>query len=371
MKNNIPEELLKERKIPREVDVRGHYFRDQTAIIHSMPFRRLKHKTQVFFSPTNDHVCTRIEHVLHVATIAATICKGLNKHGSGNWELDFELAYAIGLGHDLGHAPFGHAGEVALSKCLGKPFIHEINSLRVVDVLSAHGEGLNLTYAVRDGIICHNGENFEKSLEPASIPNILEEIVDRKIKPSTIEGCIVRFADKIAYLGRDVEDAILAKIILEDDVPEKVRNILGKKNGEIINTLVIDLINSTLEKNILSFSDEKFEIINELKNFNYNKIYKDEELLDYINFVENILVRIFEYLKTLFCKHGFDFEAYKNEHIEFAQSFGRYLEKMEKIYHHEKNVPNQILSDYISGMTDAYAIEVMKMISLPKPIKFL
>ena len=144
----------------------GNISATRTKIIHSLPFRRLKHKTQVFFAPDNDHICTRIEHVLHVATIAAAICRGLNQ--SGNWQLDQDLAYAVGLGHDIGHAPFGHEGERALAACIApRPFLHEVNSYRVVEHLANYGEGLNLTYAVKDGILCHCGEDFTtKELRP-------------------------------------------------------------------------------------------------------------------------------------------------------------------------------------------------------------
>ena len=148
------EDALRGRQRPRREDGRGPYYRDTTAIIHSSPFRRLKHKTQVFFAPSNDHICTRMEHVLHVASIASSICRTLG--------LDTEMAWAIGMGHDLGHTPFGHVGERIISRMaeergLGK-FEHEVNSLRVVDFLANGGNGLNLTYAVRDGIVCHNGE---------------------------------------------------------------------------------------------------------------------------------------------------------------------------------------------------------------------
>ena len=166
------------RSVPRDYGVRGDFFRDQTAIIHSRAFRRLKHKTQVFFAPENDHVCTRMEHVLHVATVAATICKGLKKHG---WEVDPELATAIGFGHDLGHAPFGHAGETALSRLLGDhgPFLHEINGYRVAEVLADYGKGLNLTYAVLDGIACHNGEKFERVVRPEPSAKDFDLVSDR------------------------------------------------------------------------------------------------------------------------------------------------------------------------------------------------
>ena len=189
------EKGLRSRKREREEDSRGPYYRDTTAIIHSSPFRRLKHKTQVFFAPSNDHICTRMEHVLHVASIASSICRPLG--------LDSELAWAIGMGHDLGHTPFGHVGERIISKLseergLGK-FEHEINSLRVVDFLAEHGKGLNLTYAVRDGIISHNGESISMRIRPTFEIKDLSSIKERKgLIPSTYEGVVVRFSDTIA-----------------------------------------------------------------------------------------------------------------------------------------------------------------------------
>jgi dGTPase len=365
MKNKLDKEVLEKRIFEKIPDIRGSYFRDQTAIIHSMPYRRLKHKTQVFFSPKNDHICTRIEHVQHVATIAATICKGLNLHG---WELDGEMAYAIGLGHDLGHAPFGHAGETALSDCLETKFMHELNSYRVVNILANDGKGLNLTYAVNDGIICHNGEQFEKSIEPSIAQNNLESIKDRKFFPSTWEGCIVRFSDKIAYLGRDIEDAITSGIITQEDIPEEVQSILGENNGEIINTLVLDLIDASEKEHKICFSDEIYSKMVQLKEFNYKEIYGHKSLTEYKKYTGNMIKVIFEHLKKLFCKYGFDFKGYQTENIPISKSFGIYLKKMEHVYSHDNNVPNQILSDYISGMTDSFTIDSMKQICIPKEL---
>ena len=207
MKNPLSPEVYKQRKHTFNEDVRGDFFRDQTAIIHCSAFRRMKHKTQVFYAPKNDHICTRIEHVMHVATIAKSICMGLNSNG---WELDLEMAFAIGLGHDLGHAPFGHDGESVLNKLMGgnMAFVHEIHSYRVVEYLANQGQGLNLTYGVKDGIVTHNGEKFEQKLKPDSKLKDLDKVVNRSVLPSSYEGCIVRFADKIAYLGRDIEDAV-------------------------------------------------------------------------------------------------------------------------------------------------------------------
>ncbi|GAI25740.1 unnamed protein product, partial [marine sediment metagenome] len=212
--NPLSEAVYSERVSSRTEDLRGPYFRDQTAIIHSLPFRRLKHKAQVFFSPNNDHVCTRIEHALHVATIAATVAKGL--------DLNEDMAYAIGLAHDLGQAPFGHAGESVLNEKTGR-FIHEIHGLRIVDKLGNRGRSLNLTYGVRDGIICHCGEALDQEIRPRQEEIDLATITDRSFFPSSYEGCVARMADRIAYLGRDLEDAIYGGFIEVKKMPGVIR----------------------------------------------------------------------------------------------------------------------------------------------------
>lgn len=369
MKNSIPIEKLELRSNPKKHPIRGEYFRDQTAIIHSMPFRRLKHKTQVFFTPENDHVCTRIEHVMHVATIAATICKGLNNNG---WQLEPDLAFAIGLGHDIGHAPFGHAGEKVLSNLLGKEqnFFHEINSYRVVEKLANYGKGLNLTYAVKDGIICHNGEVDEKSLKPTGRIKNLNNIKNKKVIPSTFEGCITRFSDKIAYLGRDIEDAITAGFIKLKDIPASMRKSLGSRNGEIIDTLVRDVIETSIKKDEISFSDKNFELFKKLKEFNYDFIYYHNEINHYKEYGNHIIKTLFEYLHTLFNKYGIDYKAYFKSKKRIDQLFGNYLKKMDLFYKEESYKANIIITDYISGMTDNFALECMKEITIPKPIIF-
>ena len=372
-KNPLNDEVYKSRATAKTHPVRGEYFRDQTAIIHSMPFRRLKHKTQVFFAPDNDHVCTRIEHVMHVASIAAAICKGLNQANPDNWQLDSELAYSIGIGHDLGHAPFGHAGESAISDKLpvGKKFMHEMNSLRVIDKLSNQGQGLNLTFAVRDGIVCHNGESFEQKIKPSDINRDPSTIKDRKCTPTTYEGCIVRFSDKIAYLGRDIEDAIVAKFICMDDVDPKLQDALGKNNGEIINSLVLDLVDASKDRGDICFSDEKHELMTALKNFNYSRIYDHPAIVCYKKFGAKIIGSLFDYLCTLYCEVGQDYDKYLDTNrIMLDIHFGKYLKKMEAFYESEDFIPQQIVTDYISGMTDDYALRVMEQISIPKPIDF-
>ncbi|MBR3899890.1 MAG: HD domain-containing protein [Elusimicrobiaceae bacterium] len=369
-KNPLTPDIYYKRTRPQTPDVRGEYFRDQTKIIHSLPFRRLKHKTQVFFAPDNDHICTRIEHVLHVATIAAAICRGLNQ--SGNWSLDQDLAYAIGLGHDIGHAPFGHEGEKALAACIAPtPFLHEVNSFRVVELLANYGEGLNLTYAVKDGILCHCGEDFATNqLRPSSTPNELEKINHRRCFPTTYEGCIVRVADKIAYLGRDIEDAVKAALITREDIPQIVQDEIGTSNGEIINTLTLDLIEHSKDKDYIGFSPEKTDIISELKKFNYERIYHNAQMRQRKATIDKCIENLFDYFRTIFEKYGFDYGAYEQEGKQTATSFANYMVSMEKVYHQDPAQRDSIITDYIAGMTDSYALSVMEDVILPNSIKF-
>jgi len=353
-----------ERSDHRDEDVRGHYFRDQTAIIHSMPYRRLKHKAQVFFSPQNDHICTRIEHALHVAIISATIARAL--------ELNIDMAYAIGLSHDLGHAPFGHAGEKALNqKCqdIGG-FIHETHGLRVVDVLGNRGVGLNLTYGVRDGIICHCGEAPDRNLAPRDTKMALQEIKGKDTMPNSWEGCAMRIADRIAYLGRDLEDAIDGGFVKREDIPKEVEKELGESNGEIIDNLVIDVIETSQNKGLICLSDEKFAVMMELYKFSIKKIYQHSKIMRYQEFCKRIVNELFDYLVELYDKWNSDFEAYYRSLGPLDRRFGRYLFKMQKIYAAEKAGAKAIARDYIAGMTDGYALRCMKEISLPEELSF-
>lgn len=365
MKNYLSKEIYLKRTKNQEDDIRGAFFRDQTAIIHSMPFRRLKHKTQVFFAPENDHVCTRIEHVMHVATIAKSICKGLNYN---NWKLNVEMAFAIGLGHDLGHAPFGHEGEAILNEKLGgnNAFVHEINSYRVVEYLTNAGKGLNLTYGVKDGIICHNGEKFEQILKPKQTINELDKIRDRKVQPSSYEACIVRFADKIAYLGRDIEDAIIAGFIQKSDIPQKVKDKIGISNSEIITAFVNDIIENSKNNDFIGFSDEKFELILLLRNFNYKNIYCSDKRKSF-PFAKKIITSIFDYLYDLYQTNGEDFNKYQVSQYRLNRHFGRHLEEMKDFYRNEPD-KKWLVTDFVSGMTDLYAIDAMKQITIPQPI---
>lgn len=362
MQNPLDNQIYHERVHPRTPDLRGDYFRDQTAIIHATPFRRLKHKTQVFYAPQSDHICTRIEHVLHVSTIATTICKGL--------ELDVELAQAIALGHDLGHAPFGHVGEVklnTLARDIGG-FIHEVHSLRVVDHITHKGQGLNLTYAVRDGIVSHCGEDFKQFIEPASIKKNLKDIRTRQSAPVTYEGCVVRVSDIIAYLGRDIEDAIMAGLITAKDVPARIKKNLGNTNGEIIDTLVMDVVKSSQGKESVQFSDNRFELLRQLKTFNYKNIYNHPVLKENEKTIGKLISTLYIHLSVFFKEHKFDFSAYKYSQYIVDQHFGQFLTKRHSLYKAE-TVQEKCVIDFIAGMSDVYAMQSAKEILLPKEIE--
>ena len=377
--NRILPEDLERRSVPRADDIRGCYYRDQTAILHSKPFRRLKHKTQVFFSPNDDHICTRIEHVLHVATIAATICRGLNSKGEG-WQLNEDLAYAISLGHDLGHTSFGHSGEKAIATILGgkDKFMHEVNSYRVVEKLIDGGRGLNLTYAVKDGIICHNGEKYEQFITPDPTVKDLDAIRTRNYLPSTYEGAIVRFSDKIAYLGRDIEDAMVAGFIGSNDIPQKVRDRIGDTNRNIINFLVNDVVDHSTEAAI-AVSDEAFEMMLELIKFNTQRIYAHPRLKEVETACENIIIALFHHLQKIYGSFDMASGEYAGTPSRTLDTyFVDYMRTMRPFYQQEAAAENlsledtgkQIVTDYLSGMTDRFAIECMHEISIPQPIFF-
>ena len=234
----VPEE-------PREGDVRTCYQRDTDRIVHSKAFRRLMHKTQVFLQPEGDHYRTRMTHTLEVARIARTITRGLN--------LNEDLAEAIAMGHDLGHTPFGHAGEAALTDVMGKPFRHNEQSLRVVDSLEKEGAGLNLTHEVRLGILGHTGEYV----------------------PETLEGQIVRRSDQIAYVNHDIDDAIRAGILSNDDIPDSISEVLGHTHRERINTLVCDIIAVSSEEGKIVLSPDVEKALKDLRSFMFDNVYRN------------------------------------------------------------------------------------------------
>lgn len=339
--------------------VRSPFERDTGRIIYSQAFRRLRHKTQVFFNAKNDHICSRIEHVIYVKYISTTIARALN--------LNLDLVEAIALGHDLGHAPFGHSGEKVLEKCAKKYdpdmfFRHEYQSLRVVDILEekqgTRPSGINLTFEVRDGIVSHCGETYSEYILTPYRDKPTELILDPKLalssRPSTLEGCVVRIADKIAYIGRDIEDACLAGIMEFEDIAPAITSRLGKTNSQIINTLVGDLIHNSLDKDEIRLSDEAGEAMKELLEENVARIYRSEKINRYEETVKNAIEGLFEALMA----------AMKDK--EKAAASGNSV--FTNLAHYAQNYPRkdtsdtQIVVDYIAGMTDSYAMSCYEKI---------
>ena len=363
LENRMDQSLLMKRVKDREEDIRGAYYRDTTAIIHSSPFRRLKHKTQVFYAPSNDHICTRMEHVLHVASIASTICRPLG--------LDTELAWAMGVGHDLGHTPFGHTGERIISKlCQDRgllPFEHEINSLRVVVFLSNNGNGLNLTYAVRDGIVCHNGESISRRIVPTFKERDLSSLSSRSgLIPATYEGVVVRFSDSIAYLGRDFEDASRLGIVKGEDLPEVVKERLGTTNSQIITSLVNDLIKGADEETGIGFSEPVFEAVKAFSDFNYQNIYRSKILNGYNRYFSRLLKLIVDYLEELYSSFGLDERGYMEERNMLSAGFFCHIKEMYPVYMEKEGSDRRMILDYVAGMTDNFCLDCANEILKPE-----
>ena len=378
--NNLNWENIIKREKPlyeRNNDLRSEFGRDYTRIIHSTAYRRLKHKTQVYFSPENDHICTRIEHVVHVESISYTIANYLG--------LNTELTKAIATAHDIGHSPFGHEGEKILSKIslrdIGKTFWHEKNGLDFVDnveILEDNKkifQNLNLTYAVRDGIISHCGEIDENALKPRKEAIDLSNYTKpNEYAPYTWEGCVVKIADKISYLGRDIEDAITMGIL--DEHLNELYKVLDAKsdktinNTVIINDLVFDLCNNSSPEKGLCFSDEMFNKINKLKKFNYKYIYMSDELKPCVEYYNIVLNRIYDTLKASFNNKEYFKEKYPELINDFYDWFNIYSNKdrnekyKNKILFDEKNEKDfyQAIIYYIAGMTDNYAVKMYESI---------
>ena len=287
-----------------ENEMRTCYQRDCDRILHSKSFRRLMHKTQVFLQPEGDHYRTRMTHTLEVARIARAICRALR--------LNEDLAEATALGHDLGHTPFGHAGEVALSEVMGKPFRHNEQSLRVVDELEKDGQGLNLTYEVRMGILGHSSSSR---------------------LPETWEGQIVRKADKIAYINHDIDDAMRAGILTDADIPKEIIAILGQTHRDRINTLVTNMILHTLDTGELGMDREVEESMQTLRSFMFERVYKNPVAKGEEAKARSILQRLYEY----YIKNPDQLPADFRPQLDF--------DGMERT-----------VCDYIAGMTDKYAM---------------
>lgn len=295
----------------RNTDIRSPFQRDLTRIIYSNAYKRLKSKTQVFYSPSNDHVCTRVEHVNHVESISYTIAHELG--------LNVELTKAISLAHDLGHAPFGHQGERILNEfCkndVGNTFWHEKNGLTVVDSIDllddAYGfkQNLNLTYAVRDGIISHCGEINQERIKPREQAINLDTDYDTvaKYEPYTWEGCVVKISDKISYIGRDIEDAIRFNILSDEELHE-LKGLLNIKeegfevlnNTNIINDLIGEVLKNVSIDDGFTFSQSGLQLMDGIKDFNYKHIYKSDKLIQSHGYFQLIIETIYNLLKSLY-----------------------------------------------------------------------
>ena len=371
------ENMIKRENIiyKRQNELRSEFERNYTRIIHCNAYRRLKHKTQVFFSPESDHICTRLEHVMHVESISYTIARYLG--------LNTELTKAIATAHDIGHSPFGHEGEKILSNIskneIGETFWHEKNGLDYVEKIELledlikDKQNLNLTYAVRDGIISHCGEIDENTLKPREENINLDEYkTPNQYAPYTWEGCVVKIADKIAYLGRDIEDAISLGIL--DENLEELYNILQSKqvinNTVIINQLIQDIcMNSTPEKG-LCFSEDMFNLIKEIKQFNYKYIYLSDRIKPARRYFYLVINEIFKTLKSAYDgENTIDkFEKMKKIYPDVFEGFEKWLSnywnfkrdisyKNDIIFNieDEKDFSRAIIY-YIAGMTDNFAI---------------
>lgn len=374
----------KEKLYERGNDLRTEFERDYTRIIHSNGYRRLKHKTQVFFSPSNDHICTRIEHVNHVESISYTIGRNLG--------LNLELIKSIAVAHDLGHSPFGHKGEKILSEIskekIGENFWHERNGLHFVDEVElleddkGNKRNLDLTYAVRDGIISHCGEVDENSIKPRETAIDLSTYTKpNQYSPYTWEACVVKIADKISYIGRDIEDAIKLKVLTKEDIKQldellKIKETMPINNTNIINELVTDLCKSSSINDGLKFSSDKLEMMNRIKAFNYKKIYLNDRVEASAEYFRIIIYRIYNDLEQCYDgknteqklkQYGENSSKVYIEFLDWIKDYWDLNDRLEgkinnKIIYHmndEKEYKRAIL-DYIAGMTDNYAIEAYR-----------
>lgn len=297
-----------------QCDIRPVFQRDRDRILHCKSFRRLKHKTQVFLSPKGDHYRTRLTHTLEVSQNARTIAKALR--------LNEDLVEAIALGHDLGHTPFGHAGERILNELCEEGYRHNEQSVRIVEQLEKDGKGLNLTWEVRDGILNHQ----------------------TSMMPHTLEGKIVRLSDKIAYINHDIDDAIRAKVMSEEDIPLEIRKVLGMTTKERLNTLIHNIIMNSMGKNDIVMSEEIGGAMQDLRKFMFQKVYTNPAAKGEEAKAERLLCELY---------------AHYMGHIEI-------LPEQYQRMHSEGEKKERVVCDYISGMTDQYAVAKYREFFLPK-----
>ena len=304
-------------KEEEKCNLRTDFQRDRDRIIHSKSFRRLKHKTQVFISPEGDHFRTRLTHTLEVSQIGRTIARALR--------LNEDLVEAIALGHDLGHTPFGHSGEAVLNELKSTGFIHSEQSLKVVDFLERSDTriGLNLTEEVRDGILNHSGSGNAK----------------------TLEGKIIKFADRIAYINHDIDDAIRAGIISSDSLPKELTKVLGNSSSQRINTMINGLIDKSYGKPIVEMEDEVYQATMELRQYMFKNVYMDSVVKSEEVKIKRLLTELYKF---------------------YMEDLSRIPENHLNLYNDRSHSDEDIVSDYIAGMTDTYAKKQLKNIFIPK-----
>ena len=346
------EDAIRFKKI--EEDFRPPFFRDVDRIIYSLSYSRYIDKTQVFSFNENDMISRRMTHVQMVSKIARTIGRALN--------LNEDLIEAAALGHDLGHAPFGHEGERCLNILSQKHnegfFNHNVQSVRLLMNVEKNGEGNNITVQVLDAIFCHNGEMLENIYYPVSKTkedflyeyneSYKNEIILKKVKPMTLEGCVVRISDIVAYIGKDIEDAVRLNVIKPEDIPGNISKILGVKNSDIVNTIILDIIENSVGHNYIKMSDQIFNALKSLIKFNYEKIYLKANTEEDRKNMHNMFEQLFNiYLSQL------------NSNKTEEDIFALFLDYMNDDYIRNNTNERKIL-DYMSGMTDDFLLNQYK-----------
>lgn len=347
-------------------DYRNPFAHDADRIIYSHSYARYMDKTQVFFQVKQDHITRRSLHVQMVSRIARTLGRCL--------KLNEDLIEAIAVGHDIGHTPFGHAGEMAISQNLeGRNagcFIHNAHSVRVLQKLEHKGAGLDLTLQVLDGILGHNGEitqsvfEYDKrNLTWTSLSNNVEECFrtpgyDKKVGPSTLEGCVVRVSDIISYLGKDFEDAVMLKLVHRDDLPIEVRRVLGTSNRDVIDRLCSDIIENSQNKERLEFSEPVFNAFASFKNFNNERIYKCPFIMEQISRFKRMVDGLFEFYLDDLKKGDSDASIFKDFISHLPDS---YL---------EETSDERVVADYLASMTDQYFMKQYVLRFMPQSVDY-
>lgn len=313
----LSSETIGRQKEEIKCEIRTEFQRDRDRIIHSKAFRRLKHKTQVFIAPEGDHYRTRLTHTLEVSQIARTIARALR--------LNEDLVEAISLAHDLGHTPFGHTGEKVLNELHPNGFKHNLQSIRVVDLLEFHEKrpGLNLTFEVREGIINHSGDNLS----------------------NTLEGQLVKYADRIAYINHDIDDAIRAGVISEDMLPKECLDILGETHGKRINTLITDIIENSINHGTIVMSETIGYQMEKLRQFMFENVYFNKKAKKEDDKAEYIVEQVYNY---------------------FFTHFDKLPDNTKKIYVDTSATKEDIICDYIAGMTDRFILSTFMDLFVPK-----